>query len=146
MEEALRESEFFFKESQRAAHIGSYRADYSGNHWTSSEVLDTIFGIDHTYNRSIQGWLDLVHPDDRDMMSRYLGEEVIAKRNAFSKEYRIVRRIDDSLRWVHGLGEASFDSNGNLVTLAGTIQDITERKLIEFERADFERQHLDARR
>lgn len=146
MEGVLRESEFFFKESQRVARIGSYRADFTSNHWTSSEVLDSIFGIDATYDRSIQGWLDIVHPDDREMMSQYLREEVIAKRNPFSKEYRIARRTNGEPRWVHGLGEATFDSNGNMLLLVGTIQDITERKLIENERADIERQLLQAQK
>ena len=98
--------------------------------------MDTIFGIDKNYNRSIQGWLDIVHPEDRDMMARYLREEVIAKRKPFSKEYRIVRKNDGQTRWVNGLGEAKFDDNGNIVSLIGTIQDITERKLFENELQD----------
>jgi PAS domain S-box-containing protein len=146
MEEALRESEYFFKESQRAAHIGSYRADFIKDHWTSSEILDAIFGIDQDYDRSVQGWLDLIHPDDCEMMARYLREEVITKRNPFAKEYRIIRKRDGEPRWVHGFGEAIFAGNGSIITLAGTIQDITERKLIEHERAEIERQLLQAQK
>ena len=127
-EDALRESEFFFKESQRVAAIGSYKTDFIKGVWESSEVLDTIFGIDKNYNRSVQGWLDIVHPDDRDMMGQYLREEVIAKRKPFSKEYRIIRKNDGETRWVYGLGEVKFDSNGKILSLIGTIQDITERR------------------
>jgi PAS domain S-box-containing protein len=63
--EALRESEYFFRESQAAAFIGSYKTDFIAGRWTSSDVLDEIFGIDAAYDRSVAGWLDLVHPDDR---------------------------------------------------------------------------------
>jgi len=146
IEETLRESEYFFKECQRAAHIGSYTADFENNYWTSSEILDTIFGIDQNYDRSIQGWLDIVHPEDRDMMCRYLREEVIAKKTTFSKEYRIVRNNDSETRWVNGLGEAKFNQNGEVVSLIGTIQDITDRKFADEERLKVEKQLIHAQK
>ncbi len=130
-EEALRESEYFFKESQRAAFIGSYKTDFRKGFWESSEVLDQIFGIDSHYNRSIQGWLDLVHPDDQDRMNQYLQKEVIAKHKPFEMEYRITRRADGETRWVLGLGQVAFDPQGAVISLIGTIQDITERKHAE---------------
>ncbi len=130
-EDALKESEYFFKESQRAASIGSYRTDFIKGIWQSSEVLNSIFGIDKEYNRNIQGWLDIIHPDGRQMMDRYLKEEVISKKNPFSKEYRVVRKNDGETRWVYGLGEVTFDDNNNILQMIGTIQDITERKMAE---------------
>ncbi len=130
-EEALMESEFFFRESQRAASTGSYKADFVMNKWESSEVLDNIFGIDKSSERSINDWLEIVHPDDRDMMDQYLREEVISNRKPFSKEYRVIRKNDGEIRWVNGLGEATHDADGNILSLFGTIQDITERKNAE---------------
>jgi PAS domain S-box-containing protein len=132
-EQQLREKEFFFRESQQAAMVGSYKCDFIAGKWESTEVLDSIFGIDADYDRSIQGWLNIVHPDDRDMMDRYLMEEVIANRNTFSREYRIIRQNDGETRWVNGRGAGEIDSDGNLIFLMGTIQDMTERKLAEIE-------------
>jgi len=133
VEEALKESEYFFKESQKAAFIGSYKTDFIKGNWESSEVLDQIFGIDNDYDRSVPGWIELVHPGDREMMSNYLVEEVMGRRLPFNKEYRIVRKDDGQIRWVHGLGQAKFDDAGNVLSLIGTIQDITVRKKIEEE-------------
>lgn len=129
--ELLRESEYFFKESQRAAFIGSYKYDINADFWTSSEVLDQIFGIDKTYSRSFTGWIQIVHPDDRGMMSEYLNVEVIGKRNPFYKEYRIIRKSDGQIRWVLGIGKLNFDHHNQVATMMGTIQDITERKRTE---------------
>jgi two-component system cell cycle sensor histidine kinase/response regulator CckA len=134
IESALQESEFFFKESQRAASIGSYKADFVVGRWTSSEVLDQIFGIATDYERTVAGWLDLVYPDDKEMMDRYLREEVIGKGRPFCKEYRIVRQSDGQVRWVLGLGEVASDADGQILSMMGTIQDITERKQLEIER------------
>ena len=130
-EEALKQSEYFFKESQRAAFIGSYRADFEKGFWESSEVLDKIFGIDKTYKRSIQGWLDLVAPEDKEMMGKYLKESVLTKHRPFNKEYRVKRRSDGKIRWVLGLGKVKVNAKGKAVGLIGTIQDINEQKLAE---------------
>lgn len=131
VEQRLRESEFLFKESQRAANIGSYKADFVADAWESSEVLDRIFGIDKTYRRTLQGWLDIVHPDDREMMEQHLKGEVAAKHQPFNKEYRIIRKSDGQIRWLLGLGETTFDDTGRMLSLMGTVQDITERKRVE---------------
>jgi len=139
-EEALRESQYFFEETQRSAHIGSYKTDFSAGYWESSEVLDDIFGIDQDYDRSIPGWLGIVHPDDREMMEQYLMTEVVPKRIPFSKEYRIIRKQDDQVRWVSGLGEVKFAANGAILAMYGTIQDITERRKLEEERVALEQQ------
>ena len=135
-EEALRESEFFFRESQRVGSIGSYRANFSADNWTASEVLYGIFGIDENYPRTLASWSELIHPDDREMTNRYLYEEVIGKKLPFAREYRIVRSSDGEIRWVSGLGEVLCDSEGSVIGLTGTIQDITERKRAEAEQAE----------
>ncbi|MBU1101830.1 MAG: PAS domain S-box protein [Bacteroidetes bacterium] len=132
-EAALRESEYFFKESQRAAFIGSYKVDFITGLWESSEVLDQIFGIEKEEVRSIERWLDIVHPIDSEMMNIYLTEEVIGKHQLFNKEYRILRKSDGATRWVHGLGKIDFDGSGNVVSMIGTIWDITEGKLAQDE-------------
>jgi len=127
----LKESEYFFRETQRAAFIGSYKINFKTGFWESSEVLDQIFGIDKGYSRNVEGWLGLIHPDDRVLLNLYLDEEVIIKRNPFNREYRIIRKSDGETRWVSGMGKAEFDEKGNIMLMIGTIQDVTDRKLAE---------------
>jgi signal transduction histidine kinase len=146
MMEALRESEYFFKESQRAANIGSYKLNFLTGVWEASEVLDSLFGIDGHYPKTIESWLALVYPNDRKMMDQYLKEEVIAKRNSFNKEYRIVRKSDGAVRWIHGLGKIVFDHNNTLETMTGTILDITDRKHAEIEREKLQNQLTQAQK
>ncbi len=127
-ERAIKESKFFFEESQRAASIGSYKTDFVHGTWESSKVLDTIFGIDENYTRDVQGWLDLISPDDREMMGQYIFEEVVSNHKNFDKEYRIVRKDTGELRWVHGLGKVNLGPSGTVISMYGTIHDITSRK------------------
>ena len=128
---ALQDSQFFFKESQAAAFLGSYRSDFVIDEWETSEVCDQIFGIDNNYGKNIQGWGKLIHPDDVEYMLQYVTEEVIGKSKPFNKEYRIIRKVDGLTRWVHGLGETITDEDGTCIGLIGTIQDVTERKKTE---------------
>jgi PAS domain S-box-containing protein len=133
-ERAVLDSERLFRESQRAADIGSYETDLASGAWTSSEVLDQIFGIGPAFSRDIQGWVRLIHPDDQDEMSLYLSQEVLGRRHRFNREYRIVRQDDGVTRWVLGLGELVLDADGQPARMIGTIQDITERRAADQER------------
>jgi PAS domain S-box-containing protein len=130
-EEKLFESELFFRESQRAAGIGSYKLDIQTGMWTSSEVLDGIFGIDSNYERSVSGWSELIFEDDKEMMNNHFAVDVLEKRMPSNKEYRIKRISNGEIRWVHGLGKLVFDEKNQLIAIFGTIQDITERKIAD---------------
>jgi PAS domain S-box-containing protein len=126
-EQALRESAVMLEEAQRMARVGSYRFQFNEDRWTSSDVMDEIFGIDTDYARTAAGWLGLVAPDDLSAMADYLREEIIGRGQPFDKEYRIVRHRDGAERWVHGRGRLQCDDSGAPMVLVGSIQDITER-------------------
>jgi two-component system, cell cycle sensor histidine kinase and response regulator CckA len=140
-EEELRESTRALLESQRVARLGSYRLRISSGTWDCSAILDEVFGIvDPAFRKDVAGWFSLVHPDQREEMAAYFAEEVLAKRQSFDRAYRIVRLSDGEGRWVHGLGELIADSEGRLVEMVGTIQDVTDRKLAEEKHAKAEEQ------
>jgi diguanylate cyclase (GGDEF)-like protein/PAS domain S-box-containing protein len=130
-EEQLRRSEAVLRESQLIAGLGSYVLDLQTGIWESSDVLDQVFGIDAAYARTIDGWVALIHPDDREMMNRYFYQEVMARHQRFDREYRIVRHRDQVVRWVHGIGKLEFDGRGEVARMVGTVQDVTTRKLAE---------------
>jgi PAS domain S-box-containing protein len=132
-ESALRESAELLTQSQRVAAVGHYVLDVPSGRWTSSEVLDELFGIGPKYDRSVAGWLGIVHPDDREAMETYLTTRVLGRLEPFDREYRIVRADDGDARWVRGVGRLDLDADGQPVRMFGVIQDITKRKLAEIE-------------
>ena len=133
-EEALRQSERVLLESQVVARLGSYVLDVPSGVWESSPIMDQIFGIGDDFDRTVDGWATLLHPDDRQPLTQYLARDVLERHGRFDREYRIVRHDDGVERWVHGLGKLEFDSGGRPLRFAGTIQDITDRKRAEEER------------
>ncbi len=130
-EELLRQSERTLRQSQEVAQLGSYDLDVISRQWTSSPILDKIFGIDESFTRDIAGWMSLVHPEYRLEMLNYLNTKVLGAGNNFDKEYTIVRQNDGEKRWVHGLGALEFNEQGKPIRMTGVIQDITDRKRVE---------------
>src|ERR1039457_6043653 len=130
-EDALRESEELLREAQMIAGPGTYCLDIIAGTWSSSDILDRIFGIDETFDRSVSGWVSLVHPEEQDMMLHYVTDEVLGKRQRFDREYRIIRADDGQERWVHGMGRLESNEQDQPVRMIGTIQDISGRKQTE---------------
>ena len=129
-ENKLKETQYLLLESQKIANIGSYELDLSTGFWSSSPALNDIFGIDEKYIRNINGWLGIVHPEDKMMMVRYFEKNIMENKESFNKEYRILRNNDKQIRWVQGMGKLEFDKKGNPKRLIGTIQDISEKRQI----------------
>ncbi|ACV35504.1 multi-sensor signal transduction histidine kinase [Candidatus Accumulibacter phosphatis] len=130
-DQALRESEQLLRRSQEVGDLGSYYFDTRSATWISSEKLDRILGIDDSFPKTVDGWMALVHRDEREEVVQHLSNHVLAEHNRFDREYRIVRHDDGQERWVHGLGELEFDADGAPVKMIGTIQDITQSRLAE---------------
>jgi PAS domain S-box-containing protein len=129
----LAENEGILRQVQELAGLGSYRLDARTGTWTSSAVLDRIFGIGPAFPRDVDGWLSLVHPADREEMGAYLRDEVLGRGLRFDRDYRILRRSDGEERWVHGVGDLERDEAGVVVRMLGAIQDLTDRHRAEEE-------------
>jgi len=132
-EQSLLESKAFLQHAQEVAQLGSYELDIASGQWISSDILKNIFGIDDDFQYDVEGWVGILHPDDREMMENYFADDVLTKYKRFDKEYRIIRANEKEERWVHGLGGLDFDHQGNPIKMVGTVQDITERVQAEGE-------------
>jgi PAS domain-containing protein len=128
IEDVLRESERFLQETQKIANLGTYKLDISSGRWESSEILDAIFGVGPDYDKSVDGWVAIIHPDWQQTMNDYLNLEVLCKKTRFDIEYKIIQQNSKTERWVHGIGTLKYNENNQPIELVGTVLDITERK------------------
>lgn len=129
----LEKSESFLKKAQEIAHIGTYDFDIKSGVWTSSPILDNIYGIDENHDKTVPVKKTVVHPEWQQNVYDYMQNEVLGKKQDFDMQYKIIRINDNAERWVHTLGELQFDSNDEPVRLIGTVQDITRQKETEKE-------------
>jgi PAS domain S-box-containing protein len=127
----LKQNQLMLLESQKTARIGYYYFDIVNDKWTSSDMLNDIFGITPEYSKSFNSWLLLIHPNDHDIINSYFSELLKRRKKQFNKEYRVVAKNNGAVKWVHGLGVLEYDEDGNLLRMTGAIQDITDRKVKE---------------
>ncbi|MEG4204136.1 PAS domain S-box protein [Microcoleus sp. Pol7_A1] len=72
------------------------------------------------------GWLDAMHPDDRERTAQVWMEAVQTK-SLYDIEYRI-RRADGNYRYFQGRGVPILDEDGSIREWVGTCSDIHDRK------------------
>ncbi|MES2686940.1 MAG: PAS domain S-box protein, partial [Pseudomonadota bacterium] len=131
-EEALQQARGRLRTAQRIGRIGNWDFDIASNRvWWSDETYD-IYGVPRGAPTSpvsgYEGVLAHVFADDREAYEA-AQKLFFSGQGHLDIEHRIVR-ADGEVRWVHGLGESVLDEQGRPVTLSGTVQDITDRKLV----------------
>ena len=89
--------------------------------------------IDPTFN----AWVNLIHPDDLGNFLLVWTHYMEGLQDRFMVEYRI-RTKDGRYRWVEARGVKEIDNQGHAVRLAGSHNDITERKQVEEKLKDYQ--------
>jgi len=125
-EERLRRTEQLMVDTQGVAHLGTWEWDIQQPHAFWSAELYRIYGLTpETYTPSYEGYLQMVHPDDRqrviDATNRVFQAHV-----PYSHDERIFWP-DGSIRYLHTWAYPILDNEGRLCRLVGVCQDITER-------------------
>lgn len=129
-EEALKESESRLEEAQRMAHVGSFRVNQkSGELFWTDEVYE-IFGREkETFTPTMEAFFASVFPDDVDLITVPQEAADQGIRN-YELDHRIVRPSGET-RFVHSRVRLEVGSDGNVLNVLGTIQDVTELRRTE---------------
>lgn len=97
------------------------------------------YSLDELGPITIDTWLSIAHPDDLERSNRLLEEHFSGRRDYYDCEARM-RHKDGSWVWVHDRGRVfEWTEDGKPLWMAGTHQDITERKRNEQALKDSER-------
>jgi PAS domain S-box-containing protein len=130
-EEALRESQAMLETAQERAHLGNWELDPHAGVGTWSLEMYRLYRCDPALGPpTFSEFLDLLHPEDRqtilDAQERILeGHETL-----LTLDYRSNPALG-SLRYFNGILHCERDKEGKPLLLAGTVQDVTERKRAE---------------
>ena len=132
IENALNETVTDLKDSQRIAHVGSWRLNLATNEVTWTDELYKMYGFDPSkppppYNEhkkifALDSWENL--------------SKALAKTAATGEPYELeleTKTQDGRNGWMWVHGEAEFNSEGEIASLHGAAQDITNRKLADQE-------------
>jgi formate hydrogenlyase transcriptional activator len=123
-QEAIRRSEAYLAEGQRVAHTGSWAFGAAGFEYWSSELF-RIYGLDPSGKPpTVEEYLDLVHPEDREFMEQGI-QKMLADHREFDFTKRIVRP-DGKTRFVRCVGVPRIHGE-TLLGFFGTGMDVTEQ-------------------
>jgi PAS domain S-box-containing protein len=129
-EAELRKSRESLSNAQRIAGLGNWDWDIARDEHRWSDQNYRVLGLEpKSVQPGRQSFMARVHPDDRDFVSRSVNA-ALNDEDEYAIDYRIVL-TDGAIRHVRGEAEISRDGTGNAVEMAGTIQDITQRKEME---------------
>jgi PAS domain S-box-containing protein len=76
-----------------------------------------------------EAWTGAIHPDDADR-ARTTFRNHMSKQTGYTQEYRM-RRYDGEYRWMVSKGEPRFSADGVFTGFAGSMLDVTGRRLAE---------------
>ncbi|MEO1093673.1 MAG: PAS domain S-box protein [Cyanobacteria bacterium J06638_28] len=121
-EPALPQSQTWFLEAQRIAHLGNWEFDLQTKIFTWSEEVYRIFDLPRHHQITVETWLSRIHPDDRDRVH----QAFLDLPECFCHElsYRLQSK-DGYIKHVRELGRFVCSTNQACGRLLGTIQDIT---------------------
>lgn len=127
----LRANEHYLKEAQTIAQVGHWKLDTRTMEVTGSDELFRIFGLKQSKPATLEDFVKVVHPDDREYDLAHIkrGMEV---GEPWDIEHRIICG-DGTLKWIRAKGCAVTNSTDEVIELVGVVQDITKRKQAEGE-------------
>jgi diguanylate cyclase (GGDEF)-like protein/PAS domain S-box-containing protein len=125
---AVEERERALQAAEELAQQGSWMWEIGSDLVSWSEQVHQIFGTDPAGQpTTYDGYLSMVHSDDRERVSSVIRETVTTGAN-FEVDHRIVRR-DGEIREVRGRGRAERDPRGQPIRLIGGLQDLSEMRM-----------------
>ncbi len=117
-------------EAQSLAKAGSWELDVQNNKLTWSDETYRIFEIDPAeFGATYEAFLELLPPDERAVVNKAYTESV-ANHRPYTIEHRL-RMKDNRIKVVLEHCRTFYDEEGKPIRSVGTVQDITDRKLIE---------------
>jgi PAS domain S-box-containing protein len=118
--------------AETMALMGHYKIDFASGRYDWSEGLYRIMGKSPaSFAPTLQGVLDLIHPDDRAILERYR-RDIAAGLDPGPITKRVVKG-DGQIIYIECWSVPVRAGDGAVSGMFGTIQDVTARKLAEAE-------------
>ncbi|MDF1754162.1 MAG: PAS domain S-box protein [Verrucomicrobiales bacterium] len=136
---ALRESETKLKLALSASNQVAWEWNIISDKivWTE-QLLDT-FGYDsETIDSSLAGFINIIHPDDREHVEKVIEKSLAGISELYEVEFRVVHGQDGRSIWTHGKGLIERDNNGRPLRIVGVAIDASEQRKRQLELADRE--------
>jgi len=130
-EQELKRTSQFLSDTQELAHVGGWEIDLQSETGRWSDEVYRIHGLPVGEAVTPEEAIAFYHPDDRETI-REAYERLTTDGEPYDLVLRLIRADTDEVRWVRTRGEPVFEG-GQVVTVHGAFQDVTEQKRREQE-------------
>lgn len=118
------------KNAQLNAHMSRWFLDPEYNQLLWSDGVFDLLEVDSRKSgANYFTFLDVVHPDDRELRDS-IQKELPEIKKPIEVNYRLKMK-DGRIKWINEICNTDYDKLGNPIRFYGVIQDITRYKLIE---------------
>ncbi len=124
----LAENEARLQHSQRIAKLAYWQMDLQNQEINLSDVFYEQFPTKHISANTFADYIQLIHPDDRDLLQNKL-TELYKTKQKIEFDHRI--KLDYLDYTFHLYAEAVLDQNNDVQALRGTLQNITQQRNAE---------------
>ena len=137
--EQLRQNEARLKQAQIFAKMGHWEVNFAANTSTWSDEAYRIYGLEpDNHQLNFEAWMSFIHPDDLAHVKNEISKSEPTLDDS-SFYHRIILK-DGTIKQVLSESRYEFDENGKPVGLYGIVYDLTERRRIEKELKDLNKQ------
>lgn len=124
-EQELEQTRELLAQTERIANVGGWEIDPDTMDVFWTDNLFRILGVSYDEEPPLDEALDVYHEEDRLLVETAV-EQALESGEPFDVEARF-RRPDGEVRWLQVSGTPTVE-NGEVLTLCGAVQDITEQK------------------
>ncbi|OAI16102.1 hypothetical protein A1359_08780 [Methylomonas lenta] len=127
IETALREKKAHLAQAQTQALLGSWSIDIVNNIIEWSDECYRIFEIPIDKPLAYQDFLALIYPEDQAAVDK--AWQAAKQGERYDIQHRIL--VNGKIKWLRECAELILSDDGQLLRGLGTVQDITELKVVE---------------
>ena len=131
-EAALREQQSWLDLALEAGRVRILIWDVKNDraHWSAAASDDGSTSSAVGFPASFVAYLEHVHPDDRPELEGGLRRTLDGTGFTFENEHRVLQP-DGAIGWMHAKARIGRDSEGAVVSMTGTLADVSERRRLE---------------
>lgn len=129
-EKKIRESEANLNLAQKLAKIGSFVYSVANKEMKWSDEMFNIFGRSKELGEPTYKGLSRYFTKESWQVHNRLIRNAIKKGEDYNGEFKYINDENNEEGWINIIGKVAIDSTGKVYEIIGTVQDITERKIV----------------
>ena len=131
-ENALQHNRDRLVKAEQIARLGSWELELGTGQMTWSDEMYRLLELDpHTTKPSVEVWDSFISPEEKEKLNRALADSLVSRKRFFMGNR--LTMPDGRVKFIEGTGETEYSPEGRPIRALGTVQDVTERKMVEIE-------------